>query len=381
MPDYQYEYEYEHNLDRTLKEFASALHELQPEQFEIPGEEEFFGATKATNPTRNVQTPVFGATKAAPRPADSIISGFPEYSARLTREQRKELDRIAEQIVASQAGPAPIVSIVITGHADKDLRPNNPKRRPHETPEQFEKRISDSRARMALVQLKSRIRQLSEIRKASGAFNPTRLGAKTVAMGATKLLVKKPRDESEMRMNRRIEIFLTPGRSPSHPQPPPPPPPSDITPPAVNTKFKLKMLGNWNISAGVAADFSVFQIWDEKAGITSIYTYWAGGVAGGVISGQWFSGTLPGPWNDFTTDKPLAVNQFGGAARFTTAGGGSWTKNYINFMSLPSGASTVPNPLPIDTGFTIGISAGTSVGYLRLEKLGGASGAWPFSGP
>jgi|SRR5271166_941359 len=48
-------YEYEHNLDRTLKEFESALHELQPEHFEIPGEEEFFVgrsvAASSTPPT------------------------------------------------------------------------------------------------------------------------------------------------------------------------------------------------------------------------------------------------------------------------------------------------------------------------------------------
>jgi len=37
MPNY--EYEFEHHLDRTLKEFAAALHELQPEHFEIPDEE------------------------------------------------------------------------------------------------------------------------------------------------------------------------------------------------------------------------------------------------------------------------------------------------------------------------------------------------------
>ena len=29
------------------------------------------------------------------------------------------------------------------------------------------------------------------------------------------------------------------------------------------------------------------------------------------------------------------------------------TKNYINFMALPPGTQTIPNPLPIETGFTI----------------------------
>src|SRR5271166_4936208 len=49
MPDYQYEYEYEHDLDRTQREFESALYELQPEHFAIPGEQEFFGETEAAS--------------------------------------------------------------------------------------------------------------------------------------------------------------------------------------------------------------------------------------------------------------------------------------------------------------------------------------------
>ena len=89
-----------------------------------------------------------------------------------------------------------------------------------------------------------------------------------------------------------------------------------------------------------------------------------------MIPGAWPSATMPGDWNDFSTNKPLAVNQFGGPARFTTGGAGPWTKNYINFMGLPPGTMTVPNPLPFSTGFTIGIGAGTSVGTMRLEKVG-----------
>ena len=49
MHDYEYEYEYEHDLDRTQREFESALQELQPEYFEIPGEEEFFGETETAS--------------------------------------------------------------------------------------------------------------------------------------------------------------------------------------------------------------------------------------------------------------------------------------------------------------------------------------------
>jgi hypothetical protein len=44
-----------------------------------------------------------------------------------------------------------------------------------------------------------------------------------------------------------------------------------------NTRFKIKQHANLNVSKIVAADFSIFQIWDQKAAKCSFYTYWAGG--------------------------------------------------------------------------------------------------------
>ena len=57
------------------------------------------------------------------------------------------------------------------------------------------------------------------------------------------------------------------------------------------------------------------------------------------------------------------------------------TVNYINFMDLPVGIQTMPNPLPLNTGFTIGIGGGTSVGDMKLELLGTPDGLLPFKGP
>jgi hypothetical protein len=147
-----------------------------------------------------------------------------------------------------------------------------------------------------------------------------------------------------------------------------------------NTKFKLKMHANLNVSKIVGGDFSIFQIWDEKANLCSFYTYWAGGVSKSITPG-FLSATGAGPWNDFAVTLPLAVNQFTGATRFTTGGGGSWTDNTINFMGLPPGTKTIPNPLKISTGFTIGIGGGTSVGTMNLELLGTPDGLLPFKGP
>jgi hypothetical protein len=147
-----------------------------------------------------------------------------------------------------------------------------------------------------------------------------------------------------------------------------------------NTVFKIRQHANLNVSKIGAVDFSIFQIWDQKAGKCSFYTYWASGVSGSATPG-WLSATLAGPWNDMVVTKRMAVNQFVGAARFTTGGGGGFTKNYINFMTLPPGTQTVPNPLPLNTGFTIGIGGGTSVGNMKLELVGTSDGLLPFKGP
>ena len=152
-----------------------------------------------------------------------------------------------------------------------------------------------------------------------------------------------------------------------------------VTPSDKHTKFKIKQHANLNASAVAAVDFSIFQIWDEKAAKCCFYTFWAAGVSGSVTPG-WLSATLKGPWNDFEVTIAIAVNQFGGPTRFTTGGFGNHTKNVINFMGLPNGSRTEPNPLQISTGFTIGIGAGTSVGDLKLELVGTTDGLLPFKG-
>ena len=95
--------------------------------------------------------------------------------------------------------------------------------------------------------------------------------------------------------------------------------------------------------------------------------YSSGGVGKGLIKGMNLSATMKGPWNDFTTNSPIRVSQFGGATRFTTGGAGKWTSNHLNIMGLPRNVSTVPPVLDISTGFTIGIGASTSLGTLILN--------------
>jgi hypothetical protein len=148
-----------------------------------------------------------------------------------------------------------------------------------------------------------------------------------------------------------------------------------------NTRLKLKMHANLSAAFGLTGEFSIFEIWDEKASVCSFYTYWAGGVSKGLLAKSWLSATMPGDWNDFEVSDKIQANEFGGATRFTTGGALWWTKNWINFMGLPRGIATVPNPLPLETGVTIGAGAGTTAGQLRLELLGTPDGLLPFKGP
>lgn len=165
-------------------------------------------------------------------PPDLIITGFPEYAAKLTADQQKLIDRLAERIVASHSGFTSIVAFVVTGHADKDLRENNPERKPGETREQFELRISGARAARAREALLAKIRILSR-----GKFihlveqllmDPKR--NKAVAMGATDRLKENPRDETERKLNRRVEFHLVTALVPDpDPVPPPQPKPDPST--------------------------------------------------------------------------------------------------------------------------------------------------------
>lgn len=154
------------------------------------------------------------------------------------------------------------------------------------------------------------------------------------------------------------------------PQPTPPPEPAAKT----TTKFKLRMLGALSSSVGVAQIEKIFfQIWAPSLSLTTFYEYSSVGLGKGV--GAAMSVTLKGPFNDFTTTAAIGTIDFGGPARFTTSGAGPFSVNFLNMAGLPSGVATVPNPLKIDTGFTVGLGLSTSAGAMIRGFTG------PFSGP
>jgi len=159
-----------------------------------------------------------------------------------------------------------------------------------------------------------------------------------------------------------------------------PPVRRDSTPPVnipkTTSQFRIRELGGLSGGIGPAlAETIYFQIWDPKNQITTFYQYTAAGIGKGVKGGPPISATLQGPWNDFITTAPMGTDEFAGAARFTTAGAMWWTWNSVNFMGLPRGIKTDPNPLEINTGFTVGAGASSSAGKMVRGPT------YPFSGP
>lgn len=157
--------------------------------------------------------------------------------------------------------------------------------------------------------------------------------------------------------------------------PPPVPPPRPVpTAPATNTQFRLKVLAALNAGEGGIVEQIYIQIWDVRNSVACFYQYTGGGIGASPLP---VGGTLAGPWNDFTTTGPLSVVEFGGPARFTTAGAGPWTLNYLNMMGMPRGTATSPNPLSLSTGFTMGVGGSSTVGgMVPADRT-----PWPFSGP
>lgn len=166
-----------------------------------------------------------------------------------------------------------------------------------------------------------------------------------------------------------------------------PPPPRRVPPrPKISRHFKLAMLTGLSVSQaaktkflkgriarGIAFDTIFFIVWDTTNNLGCIYVYIGPGIGVGLSFTPKVSATTHGPWNSFTTEKPIGVWQFGRWSRFTGAGAFKWSVNWI-FIETPPGVDNVYER--IDTGTTLGAGASTTVGdFIRVD------GPLPFNGP
>ncbi|HET6573359.1 MAG TPA: OmpA family protein [Fimbriiglobus sp.] len=167
----------------------------------------------------------------------------------------------------------------------------------------------------------------------------------------------------------------------------PPPPRRVPRRPKVSRHFKIAMLTGLSVSQsskipklfkgkaarGAAIDAIFFIVWDTKNNLSCLYVYIGLGVGVGLSFTPKVSGTTHGPWNSFTTEKPIGVWQFGRWSRFTSAGALKWSLNWIT-IETPPGVDNVYER--IDTGTTLGAGATTTIGdFIRIE------GPSPFIGP
>lgn len=171
--------------------------------------------------------------------------------------------------------------------------------------------------------------------------------------------------------DRSVEIAIAP-RPPLDSKPPPVVP----LPPRVTTRFRLRLVGDITVTGaprlrplrgslggGPAADAMLFEIQDVQHELSAFYGYGGLGIGAG-INLAWLSATESGPWNDFTTSAPMNVGDFGGFTRFTTAGAGNYTLNWLHMMGTPEGVS--PVYLMINTRTTYGAGATSTAGPLQL---------------
>ena len=158
-------------------------------------------------------------------------------------------------------------------------------------------------------------------------------------------------------------------------------------PPPVTTKFRLRVLGEATLSGvpklrlpkeklgrGPATDILLFEIQDVEHKLSAFYGYSGLGLGVGY-SGLALSATDSGPWNDFKTSAPMSVGDFGGMARFTSAGAGKHTYNWLHMLGTPRGVDSVWEF--IKTGTTYGAGATTTVG--ALQRIKGPMPAGSFS--
>lgn len=146
------------------------------------------------------------------------------------------------------------------------------------------------------------------------------------------------------------------------------------TPPPRSRSFRLCVLGDVSggqyrpraqlsrLAGGPAFEGMILQIEDTENRWKALYEYTGGGLGVGLRFTPNVSLTAAGDWNHFTTSAPMDVGDFNGVARFTTAGGGPWTVNWLHLLGTPRGVD--PVYMMVETGFTFGGGATTTVGYL-----------------
>ena len=182
--------------------------------------------------------PALGLLKATPRvtPPDETIDGFPEFTVTVDLiedpEVKKKLKTIAKRIVQSHNGRARIIGFEVHGHADATLRIQD-----RAEAARTEEEVSQERADNA----KDLLLQLIEDEGGKPIIAGIRANAEAKGFGSKHRIFVPARDDTQMKKNRRVEIFLK-EFNPPPPRPTPPPQPRPKPQPDVGSNWRIQIL-------------------------------------------------------------------------------------------------------------------------------------------
>jgi len=292
------------------------------------------------------------------------IFDFPEYGSTLDAGQMTRLRAIAADIIRSHETHAPIAGISVIGHADRALRVPEKERAAKEMS------VSVDRAKNAETQLLDMIQSMP-----SGGPVRAMVHTKATGVGATKLVIPFPKNEQEMKRNRRVVFSMArciqnPIIHPRIDLPPNPPGDPKDNPNTVfaGNRFMMRILDGF--SAGeVGGIFSYhMEIVDVDNKRSAEYTY--SGIIG-TIGVPPFSECGTSDFSKvFAATKPVQVDQLSGEASHTSGSIGLASGMRFTFEScseVTTGINDVPITIFAGPSKSLGVEAGVSgsIGVIR----------------
>jgi OmpA family len=290
------------------------------------------------------------------------MDGYPEYATTandLDPADRNRIKELARKIVASHKTSTPIVAFVVVGHADVALRKTAAER------PQFEQEVSERRANSVRNVMLNEIMALP-----SGKVVASTVNFRSVGVGSrfpkNRPTANHSLTESEMKQNRRVEIFTADAFVPLPDPPPPPPPPTPQQVVGIRWRILIKSGSVTTIATPVdltsATVLLTLEITDLDRKLKATFSSRTTGAAlpGGSVSPAFIqtSQITEGKTSDFATSKGVELRDFAGSVSiFQDPGAGIsvlTTGGNFNFsfeeMENTKATLTRPRVVPVSAG-------------------------------
>jgi len=312
---------------------------------------------------------------------DEAIDGFPELAVTVDTIRDpvvvQKLRTLAKKIIASHSTPSRIIGFEVHGHADVTLRIA-----PGAERERTELEVSRDRAEHA----RDLLLKLIEEEGGKAIITGIRANATAQGFGSKHTKFKPARTETEMKRNRRVEIFLKRFEQPAS-KPTPPPQPKPPPRPEVGSNWRIQIKSG-NIKSLPIPNFDVvpasISLTVELADLDRKQkaTFDASG-EGVMLPGGSAGPPTPfvfvpgGPPKNFTTASGVTISRFDGSATIAqnpaagvilTAGG----EFVFDFEAL-SPVLTRPRNVEVEPGFTVALptlGGGIAPGTGRMTMRG-----------